>query len=92
MNGASLSISNINRASAANPMMDENFLKMKKSCERIAAVLGIREGSDGQPMTYTRRKPFGGDHSPRGGEEPADPSNVTHHPMASRPILNDAVP
>ncbi len=27
------------------PPMDANFARMKKSCERIAAVLGIREGS-----------------------------------------------
>jgi len=25
--------------------MDENFARMKKSCERIAAVLGIKEGT-----------------------------------------------
>ena len=32
------------RGRAANPpVMDESFLKMKKSCERIAAVLGIRD-------------------------------------------------
>ena len=30
------------------PPIDENFARMKKSCERIAAVLGIKEGTDGR--------------------------------------------
>lgn len=32
------------RGRAANPPMDENLVKMRKSCERIAAVLGIKDG------------------------------------------------
>ena len=39
--------------------MDENFARMKKSCDRIAAVLGLKEGPDGT-RTFTRRSANGG--------------------------------
>ena len=31
----------------APPVMDENLIKMRKSCERIAAVLGLKDGGRG---------------------------------------------
>lgn len=31
----------------APPIMDENLIKMRKSCERIAAVLGLKDGARG---------------------------------------------
>lgn len=41
---ASAGVENSYRGRAANPPMDENLVKMRKSCERIAAVLGIKDG------------------------------------------------
>jgi hypothetical protein len=36
--------------------MDENFARMKKSCERIAVVLGIKEGTDLKASSFLQRK------------------------------------
>ena len=43
--------------------MDDNFARMKKSCERIAAVLGIKEGPNG---IATASASFGNKNASRG--------------------------
>ena len=35
------------RGGGGPPVTDENLLKMRKSCERIAAVLGLKDGGRG---------------------------------------------